>query len=286
MSNGSPEISIVIRTKNGQPYIGRVLKSVFAQELVDGSFEVIVIDSGSTDGTLNTVKQYAIRLLIEIDPSDFSHAFTFNLGAENARGNYVVYLSQDAEPAHKYWLKYLTQGLCDQQTAATYGRQLPYHNCHVLERKDILRAYPETARIQTSDWFFSNVNSAIKRNTWERHRFDPRLPLGEDQEWAKWALENGFVIRYVPEATVFHSHNYNLREVYERYRAEAIAWRHLGMVGKLRLRDFVRSYLGALYSDSDFLINQKKIHYFPYVIVYRFCQRLGMYIGSRWSDDN
>jgi rhamnosyltransferase len=84
--------SIIILSKNGQAFIQRCLDKVCNQNY-EHDYEVIVIDSGSTDKTLEIIRKYPLRLY-EIASDDFRHSKTRNLGASFAKGEFVVYLSR------------------------------------------------------------------------------------------------------------------------------------------------------------------------------------------------
>src|SRR5262245_6686324 len=115
--------SILIPTKNGAQDIGACLESIYAQKST-GPFEVLVVDSGSSDATLEIVRRYPVHIE-QIPPEAFHHARTRNAVASLARGEFLVFLSQDAIPASDTWLVSLLKNFQDPQVGAVYGRQLP-----------------------------------------------------------------------------------------------------------------------------------------------------------------
>jgi len=125
------EVSIIIPTKDGATHLEKVLEMIYAQAH-EQPFEVIVIDSGSTDGTLDIVKRYPARL-VEIRPEDFGHGKTRNLGAELAEGKYLVFVTQDAIPATNRWLYSLLRNLELPEVAGVYGRQVPMEDTNPME---------------------------------------------------------------------------------------------------------------------------------------------------------
>ncbi len=116
-----PEISIIIRSKNEERLIGRVLTAIFQQD-IDLRFEVIVIDSGSTDGTLDIVRNHAVRLY-EIEARDFSYGSALNLGATLAQGQYLINLSAHCIPTSDRWIANIAQGFAAQVTHCRHLRR-------------------------------------------------------------------------------------------------------------------------------------------------------------------
>ena len=109
----------------------------------------------------------------------------------------------------------------DPEVAAAFGRQEPRDGCFAVERMELLRAYPPSSA--AGPVVFSNVSSIVRKDIWRRHRFDETLSIAEDQEWARWAIGQGYRIRYLPDASVRHSHDYTLKDVYRRCRSEGHA---------------------------------------------------------------
>jgi rhamnosyltransferase len=220
----SDSLSIVILTKNGGPLFKEVLAGVFACDGILES-EVLIIDSGSSDSTLDYAAEYPQIRIHKIPPAEFGHGKTRNLGAHMTTGGIIVYLVQDATPATPDFLKRLTAPLLNEGFAATYGRQLARTSTNrieklflehtYLDRREV-RACSEERELGIKSMFFSNVCSAIRRDVWERIPFDESLIMSEDQLWAKQVLLAGHQILYEPAAMVFHSHDYGLKDVFKR----------------------------------------------------------------------
>jgi rhamnosyltransferase len=218
------DLSIVILTKNAGDLFEDVLAGLFA---CDGILEteVLVIDSGSKDRTLECVRQHPQIRLHSIPPEEFGHGKTRNLGARMTGRPIIVYLVQDATPANPDFLTRLTTPLGGDGFAGVFGRQLPRPWTNTIERIFLSGTYPEVREVRACseqhalgirDIFFSNVCSAIRRDVWERIPFDETLIMSEDQLWAKQVLLAGHRLLYEPGAAVFHSHNYGLRDVFKR----------------------------------------------------------------------
>ncbi|MCX9085583.1 MAG: glycosyltransferase [Candidatus Methanoperedens sp.] len=276
------KISIVILTKNNGKTIDKVLQQIIVQQ-INNDFEVIVVDSGSNDDTLEILSKYDIRLYT-IPPADFGHARTRNLASGYADGDYLVYLSADAIPAHEKWLENLVCKLDDIKTAATFGRQIPYQDTPPMERFFIQNNYPSTVNKTYSNngfkmnAFFSNVNSAIKRSVWEKINFNEKLIISEDHDWAKRSLDLGYNISYIPDACVFHSHKYGLLQVFKRYFDSGVSFSQMGLKPGV-----IRNGLGYFIDELRYVGNESVIK-IPHAIVYDLSKFIGFQLGvnQRW----
>lgn len=218
------ELSIILLTKNGGDLFEDVLRGLFACDGI-AEAEVLMIDSGSTDHTLEHAARYAPIRVHRIPPADFGHGRTRNLGARLATGRTLVYMVQDATPATRDFLRRLTAPLAEPGVTAAFGRQLARPWTNRIEKlfmaatysdKRQVRAYSGSGPLRMKDVFFSNVCSAIRRDVWEEIPFDEALIMSEDQQWARRALQAGHRIIYEPTAAVYHSHNYRLKELFQR----------------------------------------------------------------------
>lgn len=237
-------VSVVMVVKNEAHHLARSLPLVARQDL-GLPVEVIIVDSGSTDGTLETVRHWrgdlALRLH-EILPGSFHHAKTRNLGASLARGRYLVFLGGDAVPLDETWLRELLAPLrgSDDRVAASYGRQLPREDVDLPNRLRMEFNYGERpimkhagAGLSSKElYFFSSVNCALDR---ERAGggapFEEWLPVGEDITLSRRLLSAGLSIAYTPRAAVVHSHNYSAIGILRRGFDSAVVYERLGLFG-------------------------------------------------------
>jgi len=279
--------SIIILTKNGGTDFSRLLERIYSQQY-DGSFEVIVIDSGSTDDTLEAAKKYPVRM-VEIKPAEFHHGRTRNLGADLAQGQYLVYITQDALPVSNDWLQSLTDNLADPQVAMVIGRQIPHENTSLPDKFYYFYDFPDVRLVVKSGGaayyhdnnFISNVNSALRKEIWQEHKFSETIVMAEDKELAGRLLFNGWTIIYDPEPAVLHSHNFSIPEVFDRALDYGLALRQ-------GIADYIRSkrsrsrrtqeYMKALIS---FLNDNGRILWLPYLVFYDSVLYLALFLGIR-----
>ena len=218
------ECSISILTKNEERNIGACLEAVYSQKGV-GEFEVILVDSGSADATLEIARGYPIRIE-QIPPQAFHHARTRNVAASLGKAPIVINLSGDAIPASDTWLHNLLANFSDPGVGAAYGRQLPKPGS-TMERFDTFdRVYGEQRIVKDPAhrnglgyrfYHFSDANSALRRSVWEANPYPEDLKMFEDLAIAKRILDAGWKIVYEPTAPVFHSHNYTNKQLFKRY---------------------------------------------------------------------
>jgi rhamnosyltransferase len=217
-------LSVLLLTKDGLSDLQRLLPALYQQRDI-GSLEVIAVDSGSTDGSIELLQSYPLRL--ERIPSDaFHHARTRNFAAGFANGEILVFLSQDAVPASERWLNNMVGNFDDPKVGAVYGRQIPKPGSCV-ERQDTLDIVYGAHKIVKDPahrnglgyrfYHFSDANGAIRRSVWEATRFPEDLKVFEDMGIAKRILDSGWKIVYEPEAAVFHSHDHSTMGLFKRY---------------------------------------------------------------------
>ncbi len=233
-------ISIILLVKNGQAFLEEVLQAVYSQRIQD-EFEVIAIDSGSTDKSKEILTQYPVKLF-EIPPITFNHGETRNLGASLSQGEFLVFLTQDATPLNEEWLENLVQPLReDSFVAGSFSSQRPRPDCPLMEKRQILQTELTSGRsrrvnkaVGNPDYernpypyiWFSNTGSCIRKEIWEKIPFR-RVEFAEDQDWAKRVLEAGYKTVYVPEAILLHSHHYGMVKNFRRHFEHAKAMKEL-----------------------------------------------------------
>lgn len=233
-------VSVVIPTWNGGPRYRRLLEVLAGQD-VAGGLQLVVIDSGSTDGTADASRAAGARVET-IPQSEFNHGRTRNRAIELASGDVVALLTQDALPMDAGYLTVLVSSFDDARVDGAYARQFPRPDCDPIlaERLRQWSASREERVLQTlapeapgdparahAAWealspieryracAFDNVASAVRRSTWERHPF-PERSFGEDVAWAREVLLDGGTIAFEPAARVEHSHRIDMRREFKR----------------------------------------------------------------------
>jgi glycosyltransferase involved in cell wall biosynthesis len=212
----TPAVSIVIRCRDEVGHLGAVLDAIAMQEGTP-SFEVVVLDSGSRDGTLELVARRPVRVEHMV-PAEFTYGRSLNRGAALARGDVVVYLSAHCRPRARDWLAALTAPFADAGVVATFGRQLPVPGVNAIEAITTARNFPPTPPAAV---VFSTANGAVRRAAVLARGFDEEMPIAEDHLWAS-ALPPRAVV-YVPAATVDHSHPMTLAHWRARFYAHGLA---------------------------------------------------------------
>ena len=194
-------ISIIVRTKNEERWIGSCLEAIARQTRTD--HEVVLVDNKSTDRTVMKAQQYGVRL-VTIDR--FRPGAAINRGIEAARGDIIVCLSGHCIPVDEHWLANLVQELEDETVAGVYGRQEPLAFTSDLDKRDLLITFGLDRREQVKDSFFHNANSAFRKELWQRIPFDEEVTNIEDRIWAAQVQKAGYKIVYEPSASVYHHH--------------------------------------------------------------------------------
>jgi len=229
MNAPNPEASIIIRTFNEERRLPGLLEAIHQQRFQD--FEVIVVDSGSYDQTVDIARRGKAHV-IEIKSHDFTFGYSLNTGIEAARGRYMVMVSAHTKPVNREWLGNMLQPFEDDRVAMTYGRQFGTEESKFSEIQDLSRTFgPTPLHLKSPDFFANNANSAIRRDLWEQVPFDEHLPGLEDVHWAKHWMQRGLKVSYEPEAGIFHMHEETWAQVRHRYFREAVAARTIGMKG-------------------------------------------------------
>lgn len=223
-------ISVIIPVKNGDFWLGKLFQKLMQQTLIHQT-EIIIIDSGSTDKSLDIIKQYPVKL-IQVPSHEFNHGATRNLGVQQAKGKYVVMTVQDAIPASDLWLQHLVNGFVDEKVAGVCGQQIVPHE---LDKNPVLWFRPMSGpqrkfyRFDTPDDFlkltpleqrqkvgWDNVTAAYRRDILLKFPF-PTIDFAEDISWAREMLLRGYTLANIDEARVAHYHHHLPHFILPRY---------------------------------------------------------------------
>jgi CMP-N-acetylneuraminic acid synthetase/GT2 family glycosyltransferase len=208
------KISIIVRTKNEEKWIGACLRSVFEQQKCD--FEVIIVDDKSQDQTLEIVSKFPVKL-VNYNGS-YLPGNSLNTGIRQSEGEYLAILSGHCIPVNQHWLHNMLRNFNDPKIAAVYGRQEPLPYSSDTDKRDLWTVFGLDRKVQKKDSFFHNANSMIRRDIWDKIPFDENTTNIEDRIWAKSVLQDGYHVVYDPEASVYHWHGIHQDGNEERLR--------------------------------------------------------------------
>lgn len=272
-----PRCSIIIRCYNEEQHIGRLLSGLMQQTVRD--VEIIVVDSGSTDATVAIASRYPIKL-VTIRPEDFSFGRSLNLGCRHATGEFLVMASAHVYPVYTDWLEQLLKPFDDPSIGLTYGKQRGNSVTQYSEHQIFATWFGEESVTYQSHPFCNNANAAVRRALWEQLPYDETLTGLEDLDWAKRAMKLGHRIAYSADAEIIHVHDEPAHRVFNRYRREAIALKHIFPQEHFNLWDFVRLFTSNTVSDYYHALHdgalRKNLISIP---VFRFMQFWGTYRG-------
>jgi len=223
VGHGRTAVTVVIRTKNEEACLGDTLREI-GRQAWDGPCEIVVVDSGSTDGTLGIAESHGAQI-IRLEEKDFTYGRALNVGAKEATGDVIVNLSAHAVPLNEQWLECLVGELARGRVAASYGRQAASGAVNPFEAYKNERFFgPERLEFNRRGMgsrrgvHFSNSNSAVRKDVWKQFRFNEEVRWAEDLMWQEEVLNAGFSIVYTPEAVVAHTHPVDLRRAYRASR--------------------------------------------------------------------
>lgn len=283
-----PRASIVIRAYNEAQHIERLLTGI-KHQIFSGvpvrDIEVILVDSGSSDGTVERASQFSapfpIRVL-HIQPEEFTFGRSLNLGIQHARSPLVVIASAHVYPVYPDWLEHLLAPFTDEQVVLTYGKQRGGQASYFSEQQIFATWYPELSQLHQSHPFCNNANAAIRRHAWEHHPYDESLSGLEDLEWANWALHDGYAISYSAEAEIIHVHQESPRSVFNRYRREAMAFKRIFPQQRFGKLDLARLVSRNMLSDLRQAAKQSALwQNIGSIFWFRWMQFYGTYQGYR-----
>lgn len=271
--------SIVIRAYNEEKHLGRLLEGIKQQTIKD--VEIILVDSGSTDGTVSVAESFGARI-VHIRPEEFTFGRSLNFGVREARREFVVIASAHVYPVYPDWLETLLHPFQDESVALTYGKQRGPEFAKFSEQQIFHQWYPDASKPKQSTAFCNNANAAIRKSLWEKNKYDETLTGLEDLAWAKWAKEQGHAIAYVAEAEIIHVHNETSRGVFNRYRREAMAFKKIYPESHFNIYDFLRLITTNILSDLWHAARERVLlKNIASIFWFRFMQFHGTRTGQR-----
>lgn len=273
-------VSVIYRSFNEEKWLGESLAACATQSVESGRrVELILVDSGSTDGTLAIAEKYGCRV-VHIKKADFTFGRSLNYGCEAATGDVLVFISAHCLPAHDRWLENLIRPLIEDRADYVYGRQLGHQVTRFSEQQVFDQYYADHDKIPQSELFVNNANSAMLRETWVRRRFDETATGLEDMVFAKALVREGGRLAYVSNAEAFHIHEESLNDTKRRYYREALTLREIFPEVHFHFGDFLRCVAAGIFHDfSEALTQRKFLDEAAGIIGYRFMQYWGAWRG-------
>jgi rhamnosyltransferase len=276
-------VSVIIPTLNAETRLNLLISSLNVQTI---ECQIIIVDSSSSDNTASIAESRKLKL-VTISNIAFNHGKTRNLGIQGEENDVVVFLTQDALPVDHSCLEHLIKPLEDQQILASFGRQIPRPDASPIEKFTRIFNYPETPtvkgiqdipRIGIKTFFFSNVCSAIKVKEFnELGGFPENIIMFEDLIFAAKAILNGYKIAYVPEAKVWHSHNFSLAQQFRRYQDAGISLRNNAWIFEHAKAN--REGAEFLKQEIAYLSKKHQYQWIPYAIAESVFKFAGFWLG-------
>lgn len=273
-------VSVVIRTLNEERHLEELLGSIKCQESDLFDIEVVIVDSGSTDRTLEIANDFQTRITF-IQKEEFTFGRSLNIGCEFADGKYLIFISGHCIPTKSNWLHNLVLPLHEEKCCYSYGRQEARDTTKYSEKQLFSKYFPETASIPQVGFFCNNANAALTKQVWESYRFDEELTGCEDMYLAKQLVSDGLKVGYAADASVYHIHDESWRQVRTRYEREAVAFQKIMPEVHLTKLDIVKYFLTGVVKDILAAFKEKCLFSnINSIIKFRWAQYTGAYIGN------
>ncbi|MEI8037123.1 MAG: glycosyltransferase [Verrucomicrobiota bacterium] len=275
-------MSVIMRSFNEAWAIGETLRQLAAQDYA-GEVELIVIDSGSSDGSLEIIRNAKPAKLIQIPLGSYVPGVVLNQGAREASHPWLVYLNGDATPVGRNWLsELLAPCLASPRFGAAFSRQIPRPDCLAVFAHDYDRCFGPARESIHWEHFFSMVSSVTHRSVLAQVPIREDLQYAEDDEWTRRLTAAGFEVLYAPASVVMHSHNYSLRQSYQRSFGDARAMAAVGTKPPQAFnyhRFVLLGWLKDTLHDATWCLRHCRPGGLPYASAVRLAQRLGRRAG-------
>jgi rhamnosyltransferase len=272
-------VSVVMRSFNEAWAVGDTIRRLFAQDFA-GEIELIVIDSGSSDGSIEIIKTAQPAKLIQIPLGTYVPGVVLNQGAREATHDWLVYLNADATPVGTDWLaELLIPCLASPKFGAAFSRQIPRPDCKAVFAHDYDRCFGPRRESANWDHFFSMVSSVTHRSVLAQQPLREDLQYAEDDEWTRRLSAAGYQILYAEKSIVMHSHNYTLPQSYRRAFGDAKA---MAAAGTDEGRSPVLlGWAADTLRDASWCLRHRCFGGLPFATSVRLAQRLGRRAGAR-----
>ena len=225
-------VDIICPLYEAEQYIETLHQSLLKQKHVQIN-EIQYILTRSMDCSEKILQKNQLNYKV-IDKEDFSHSLVREEAAMKSKADIICFISQDIIIDSEYWLEKLVSPIINGEVEATYSRQLTKFNN--IEKYTREFNYPEQSLVKTKKdipklglktIFFSDASSAIKTDVFKTLKgYDGKLlPINEDMYFAHKLIANEYRIGYQADSVVYHSHQFSLKELYDRYKLIGIFFR-------------------------------------------------------------
>lgn len=271
------KVSVIVRCYNEADHIGRLLSGIVQQS--HPVHEIIVVDSGSTDGTLEIAKKFPVEIK-HIAKENFSFGRSLNIGCQAASGEFLLFASAHVYPVYDDWISELLKPFDDDRVACVYGKQRGNEITKFSESQIFSRWFPEQNDFDQSHPFCNNANAVVRKSVWLKQPYDEGLTGLEDIAWAQKAVNEDHKIAYAASAVVKHVHDESAQQILNRYRREAIAMKAIYPNEKFTAVDFLHMFNSNVISDC-MAAKSKKVFWrsFPSIVTFRLMQAWGTFRG-------
>lgn len=310
MLKDSKYISVFIPTYNGEKYIAECIEAILNQELPDGyRLELLITDSGSTDRTIEIIEAYNDRVIFDQIPnSEFGHGKTRQRAAKKARGEYMLFLSQDATPSHYRWIINMIEPFfISERIGCVFGRQHARPDAAPTIKREVNgvfgamcsgdsilvhrhKSYVDGKDTNPVNSFFSDVNSAARRELLTGSIPFRDLRYAEDQALSADMQEAGYLKAYAPLGEVWHSNEYTVAEFRKRKFDEYVGLREsVGYELKPSYRSLLLGWIRPTLADWKFIRHDAdyrkwlKLKYALLSVGYNYMSTRGRFEAAKFS---
>jgi len=271
------KVTVIVRTFNVDWVIDQTLSALMKQKGVE--IELMIVDSGSTDLTLDIVAFYPHRF-IEIKPGTYFPGKVLNRAISKSKTEIIVFINSDAVLLDSYAVSKLIEPLCKLDIAASYGRQVARPEADLWVRHDYERAFSLDGR--QPDWmYYSLPIAAMKKSVWQIQKFYTKAWGSEDTYWGVEIKKKGYKIAYVKDAIAMHSHNYTLKQLASRRCIEGEADFYIYPQKKLSFFSTFLSFGTSYIRESWYYICNKEVRKIPFLLLNRIVYSWNFYKGFK-----
>lgn len=219
------KVDIICPLYEAENYILNLNDSLLKQENVNIN-KIQYVLTKSKDNSEKILKENKLNYIL-IDKKDFSHSLTREKEAMKSKSDIIVFISQDIVIENTDYLYNLVNPIINGEANACYSRQLTkFDNIEKYTResnypnKSITKTKDDIEKLGLKTFFFSDASSAVNTKVFKKLKgYDGKnLPINEDMYFAYKLIMNGYKIKYCADSVCYHSHNFKLKELYDRYK--------------------------------------------------------------------